>query len=143
MTTFFEHQRSSYKKGYMRNLISLASTDGTLDEIERDLIHKIGKTKGLKDWQINDLLEQDIRDHEVFLPESLGNRMNLLFDFMQIIYADGEVTHSEVSFLKSIVADLNLRPEIVDHMVDLFQYGTPDREEWNDFVEHVSRVFVH
>ena len=58
MTTFFEHQRSSYKKGYMRNLISLASTDGTLDEIERDLIHKIGKTKGLKDWQINDLLEQ-------------------------------------------------------------------------------------
>ena len=127
----------------MRNLISLASTDGALDEDEKDLILKIGKNKGLKEWQINTLLEQDTQDHEVFLPETIGNRMNLLFDFMQIIYADGKVDSTEIAFLKSIVTDLKLRTEIVDHMVDLFQYGTPDHDEWKEFVEHVSRVFVN
>lgn len=143
MTSFFEHQRSSFKKDYMRNLISLASADGQLDDREASVIVNIGKSRGLKEWQIDELLNGYNVDHELFLPDSVVNRMNLLFDFMQIIYADGLVSAHEVSFIRTTLEKFNLRPEIADHLVDLFQYGKPTPQEWNDFVDYINKVFVN
>lgn len=143
MTTFFEHQRSSFKKNYIKNLITLASSDGILDDGEKELIFRIGKSRGLKEWQISALFEEEDKQEEFFLPETMANRMNLLYDFMQIVYADGTVNSNEIGFVKEIIVNFNLRPEIVDHLIDLFQYGTPTAEEWNEFVEYIKEVFIN
>lgn len=142
MTTFFEHQRSDYKKSYMKSLISLAASDGFMDEGERALLLKIGKGRGLKTWQLESLLSDNYSEFEVFLPESPANKMNLLYDIMQIIYADGLVNENEILFIKRIVARLNFRPELVDHLIDLFQFGTPSPAEWRDFADHIIETFV-
>lgn len=142
MTTFFEHQKSSFKKSYLRNLISMATSDGLLDNDEKILVYKIGKARGLKEWQINELLEENYSQHEIFIPESLANRMNLLYDIMQMIYADGTVTNGEIEFIHGIVVRFNLRVEIVHHLIDLFQYGTPSTKDWNEFVEYINEVFT-
>lgn len=136
MTSFFEHQRASFKRNYIRNLIALASTDGELDIEERNLIMTIGLRRGLKEWQINELLE-DTTKHVFFVPDSLGNRMNLLYDIMQIVYADGVVTQSEISFVKNILKSLDLDEEIMVDILNLFDNGTPTIPEWNDFMESV------
>lgn len=137
MTTFFEHQRTSYKRNYLRNLICLASTDGTLDEEERQLILKIGIKRGLKEWQVNELFESPEACGEVFMPESISNRMNMLYDLMQIIYADSLVNEREVDFMVSIVEAFKLHPEIVDQLMQLFRNSTPSPLEWKEFVEFV------
>lgn len=136
MTSFFEHQRASFKRNYIRNLIALASTDGQLDIEERNLIMTIGLRRGLKEWQINELLE-DTTKHVFFVPDSLGNRMNLLYDIMQIVYADGVVTQSEIGFVKNILKSLDLDEEIMVDILNLFDNGTPTIPEWNDFMESV------
>jgi len=136
MTTFFEHQKTSYKKSYLTNLITLASSDGHLDEAERELIVKIGRKRGLKDWQINELLE-DQSHKEVFLPESISNRMEMLYDLMQIVYADNNVTANEVKYVTEIVHELKLRTAIVDQLMVMFSQGTPETSEWREFVEFV------
>lgn len=143
MTSFFEHQRSTFKKSYMRNLIALATVDGRLDEGEIALILKIGLARGLKEWQIQTLLDEDHSKFDIFLPDSASNRMNLLYDFMQIIYADGLVSVDEVSFIRVTLEKFNLRTEIADHLIDLFQYGKPTQQEWNDFVDYINTVFVN
>jgi uncharacterized membrane protein YebE (DUF533 family) len=133
MTTFFEHQRASYKRNYMRNLICLASLDGKLDEEERNLIHKIGVKRGLKVWQVSELVESP-GNCEMFLPESMNNRMNLIYDLMQIVHIDNHVTDYETEFMMTIVESLNLQPEIVNQLMAMFQEGVPSAEEWKDFV---------
>lgn len=133
MTTFFEHQRASYKRNYMRNLICLASLDGKLDEEERNLIHKIGVKRGLKVWQVSELVEST-GNCEMFLPESMNNRMNLVYDLMQIVHIDNHVTDYETEFMMTIVEALNLQPEIVNQLMAMFQEGVPSAEEWKDFV---------
>lgn len=137
MTTFFEHQKTSYKKKYLTNLIALASSDGHLDEAERELIVKIGRKRGLKDWQINELLE-DQSPKEVFLPEALSNRMEMLYDLMQIVYADNTVTADEVKYVTEIVHELKFRSETVDQLIEMFAQGIPQTSEWREFVEFVS-----
>ena len=145
MTSFFEHQRTSFKRNYMRNLIVLASTDGDLDNDEKALIQTIGLRRGLKEWQIASLLEENI-DHEFFIPDTVGNRMNLLYDVMQIVYADGKVTPAEVTFVTNIIHALKLEEEVVHELIGLFESHTPTAAEWNDFIEGVveneSRKFI-
>src|SRR5688572_255669 len=119
MTSFFEHQRITFKSNYIRNLIALASTDGDLDIEERNLIISIGLRRGLKEWQINELLE-DTTKHVFFVPDSVGNRMNLLYDIMQIVYADGQVTSAEINFVKTILVSLDLDQEVMAEIFGLF-----------------------
>ena len=129
----------------MRNLIALASTDGELDDEEKALIHVIGVRRGLKSWQVGELLEENIK-HEFFIPDTVGNRMNLLYDVMQIVYADGRVSPSEIAFVTNIIHALKLEEEIVHELINLFESHTPTTAEWNDFieaaVEHESKKFV-
>jgi uncharacterized tellurite resistance protein B-like protein len=124
MTTFFEHQRSSYKRNYMRNLICLASLDGKLDEEERTLIQKIGAKRGLKVWQVSELVESP-GNCEILLPESMNNRMDLVYDLMQIVHIDNEVTEYETEFMMTIIEALHLQPEIVNQLMAMFQEGVP------------------
>jgi uncharacterized membrane protein YebE (DUF533 family) len=133
MTSFFEHQRSSFKRNYLRNLIALASTDGSLDSGERSLIVSIGLRRGLKEWQINELLEETSK-HVFFIPDSMGNRMNLLYDIMQIVYADGNVSKSELTFVTNILTSLEMDTQIVNDILDLFSSRTPTVVEWNNFM---------
>jgi hypothetical protein len=136
MTTFFEHQRTSFKRNYLSNLITLASADGSLDDEEKSLIVKIGRKRGLKEWQITELLA-DTSHKEAFIPESINNRMDMLFDFMQIIYADNKVTENEVEFITSIVQSFKLRSDIVDQLIVMFSTGTPASAEWKEYVEFI------
>lgn len=126
----------------MRNLIILAAMDGHVNEKERKLIYRIGKSRGLKNWQLDELIAEDMRDAEVFVPETPGNRMSLLYDLMLMVYLDGEVDDQETDLIKRIIAKYNLRQQLVDHLIDLFRYGAPPAGEWNDFVDHVNREFV-
>jgi uncharacterized tellurite resistance protein B-like protein len=137
MTSFFEHQRTSYKRSYVRNLIALASSDGTLGAEERELIMRIGQKRGLKPWQIEDIMK-DPTAYELFLPESVSNRMNMLFDLMQIIYADNTVDAREMEFLANLVAAFQLSPEVSDQLIKLFENGTPAADEWTEFVDTTS-----
>jgi uncharacterized tellurite resistance protein B-like protein len=139
MTSFFEHQKSSYKKNYLRNLIALASSDGNLDEDEKALIVKIGVRRGLKERQSIQLIQDfEQNPQPVFLPENIHNRMNMLYDLMQVIYADNFVSHSEIDFLLNIVESFGLPADIVVEMINLFDEGTPDSLRWREFVEHIT-----
>jgi uncharacterized tellurite resistance protein B-like protein len=121
----------------MRNLIALASTDGELNDVEKSLIQVIGFRRGLKEWQIGELLEETAK-HEFFMPDSVSNRMNLLYDVMQIVYADGRVSPSEIAFVTSIIQALKLDDEVVQDLISLFEHHTPSPGEWNDFIETVA-----
>ena len=141
MATFFEHETPSYKRRYLKNLVILALSDGSLDKEERELIFNIGYANGLNETQITPLLESHKKE-EMFLPETAANQMALLYDLMRVIYADGHTKPEEINCLKEFIISFNLRPEIVDHLIDLFQYEAPSTKEWKDFVEYIKEVFV-
>lgn len=127
----------------MKNLIMLAASDGHVNNKEKKLIYGIGKSRGLKNWQLDQLMEEDLSDAEVFIPEAPANRMDLLYDLMLLVYLDGQVDSQETELIKKIVAKFNLRQQLTDHLIDLFCYGAPSAGEWNDFVDHVNRAFVN
>lgn len=144
MANFFEHPDVNKKRNYLRILIALACSDGVFDLEEKILIKTIGIRRGLTEGQVNELLEES-SEHELFVPDA-SNRMNLLYDAMQVVYADGKVTEGEVAFVTNIISALELEPQIVQDLIGLFATSTPDTAQWNEFIEDVveddSKKFV-
>lgn len=137
MTSFFEHQKLSFRKNYLRNLIQLASADGHLDESEKQVLFEIGLKRNLKAWQIEELLA-DTTPFEVFIPESFLNRMNLLYDLMQLIYADGVVEEKEIEYVKTILAAFQLPQNVITELLIMFRDQPPSAEDWRDFTDTLA-----
>lgn len=138
MANFFEHNKFSFERNYLRNLIFLATADGQLDEVEKLLVYRIAHKRGLKGTQIKELIEE--RNTEVAdMPESLSDQMNLLFDLMQMLYVDGHVNKEEVDVLRSVLARLNLDLSIADDLIKLFEHHTPTPQEWSLFVGAIGQ----
>jgi len=141
MVTFFEHQKSSFKRNYLRNLIALASADGNLIEDEKSLIAKIGLRRGLKWWQIDQLFIES-RMQEVFLPESLANRLNMLYDLMELVYVDRKANQHEIRYIEDLLKSFEMKSELLESLMELFKDGTPAPLDWRDFVDEVCGVSV-
>jgi uncharacterized tellurite resistance protein B-like protein len=143
MQGFFEHQYLSYKKNHIKNLLALAMADGHMHEKEEKMLFKIGKRYGLKDRQISDLM-QSKEQFEVNVPNNHHDKMNLLYDLMLMVYADGVVEPSEIAFCENVVKKFGMKREVVRWLLDeVFEKGTPPPpEEWADLKEFAKKKFV-
>lgn len=136
MTSSFEHQKTSFKRNYLKCLISLASSDGNLDDDERGLICSIGIKRGLKEWQIVEVLNEPAEVVE--WPETLSNKLNLVFDLAELMHVDGHLDSRELQYFKLAVSRLNLPDEIHSETLELFANGTPDPMDWKEFTDDIS-----
>jgi uncharacterized tellurite resistance protein B-like protein len=135
MSVLFQHKKSITPRDYLRNLIFLGFSDGKLDELESTLIFRIGQRLGLDQSEIIEIIGDGV--DTVFLPESFTERMNFLFDVMQVLYSDGHANREELEFVRLVVEQYGLSGTIMDKLINLFQYHTPTLSEWSDFVDTI------
>lgn len=134
-----ENELYSDQRNYLKNLIFLAFSDGKLDELERALIHRIGIRRGLSEKQISKILHEVTNVGHISVPKTISEKADLLFDFMQILYADGHVTSQEIEFMHCVIDRFNLDISVIGRLIELFRYATPSQEEWLAFVDDISR----
>jgi hypothetical protein len=141
MIGFFEHQYLSYKKNHIKNLLALAKADGHMHPKEEELLYKIGKRYGLKQKQIDQLVETDEK-FEMNVPDNHNDKMNLLYDLVLMVYADEVVDTHEVEFCEDTVVQLGFRKELVGWLLDVFEMGTPPPpEEWEEIKTTAKQKF--
>lgn len=132
MIGFFEHQYLSYKKNHIKNLLALAKADGHIHEKEIELLFRIGKRYGLKDWQIQELIDSNEK-FKVIVPDNHNDKMNLLYDLILMVYADDVVEDTEIAFCEDAVRRFGMKKELVTWLLDQFKKGTPPpTEEWDE-----------
>ncbi|MGC4022975.1 MAG: hypothetical protein QM734_14040 [Cyclobacteriaceae bacterium] len=145
MKGFFENQYLSYKKNHIKNLLALVKADGFVHEKEQRMLFKIGKRIriGLKDRQVQELIDSKEK-FTVNVPDNFRDQMNVLFDIMQMVWADGVVEKSEIAFCESMVKKFGLKKDIVKWLLnEVFDKGTPPpTDEWIDLVKDAEKMFA-
>jgi uncharacterized membrane protein YebE (DUF533 family) len=132
MIGFFEHQYLSYKKNHIKNLLALAKADGHMHEKETALLFKIGHGYGLKDWQIQNLVDSTDK-YELNIPDNYNDRMNLLYDLILMVFADEVIEKREIAFCEDVAKRFGMKKDLVKWLVKIFEKGSPPSpEEWEE-----------
>lgn len=142
MNGFFEHQYLSYKKNHIKNLLALAKADGFVHEKEQKMLFKIGKRYGLKDRQVQELISSDEK-YSVNVPDNFNDQMNVLYDLVLMVWADGVVEKKEIDFCEALVKRFGMKKEIVKWLLhEVFEKGTPPPpEEWEELKQEAKEKF--
>ncbi len=143
MIGFFEHQYLSYKKNHIKNLLALAKADGFIHEKEQKMLFKIGRRYGLKDRQIKTLVDSDEK-FQINVPDNHQDKMNVLYDLMLMVYADGVVEKSEIAFCEDVVKKFGMKKEVVKWLLnEVFEKGTPPPpDEWSEMKDIAKAKFA-
>jgi uncharacterized membrane protein YebE (DUF533 family) len=143
MIGFFEHQFLSYKKNHIKNLLSLAKADGFVHDKEKAVLMKIGRRYGLKDRQIIQLMESDEK-FNLNVPDNHKDKMNLLYDLMLMVFADGVVDKNETAFVEDVVKQFGMKKEIVKWLIEeVFDKELyPTSEEWLEVTQLAAERFT-
>lgn len=141
MQGFFEHQYLSFKKGHLRNLVALAMIDENLHEAELAFIYKAGKQYGLKEKQIEDILQEEAFTPAP-MPSSHEGKINLLFDLVKMMLADGIVESRELEFCDDIARKFGFTHEIVHKIIDYIQRNPYPLENWAKFLEETEQYVI-
>ena len=142
MIGFFEFQYLSFKKKSLANLIALARSDGHMDPSEEKLLYKLGSQYGLKDRQITVMINNN-RPYDLYIPDSHEHKMNMFYDIMQLVYADGIIAAEEVDFCHNVAERFGYKAEIVPWLIRICKPGnTPSRDEWNTMIELSRQEFL-
>lgn len=143
MIGFFENQYLSYKKSHIKNLLALAKADGHVHEKEEAVIYKIGKRYGLKERQVKAIMESDEK-FTVNVPNNHYDKMNVLYDLMLIVFADGVVEKKEVAFCEDVAKQFSLKKEVVKWLLtEVFDKGkAPAQDEWDEMREYALEKFA-
>jgi uncharacterized tellurite resistance protein B-like protein len=143
MIGFFEHQYLSYKKNHIKNLLALSMADGHMHKKEEEVLYEIGQRYGLKDRQIKALIESGEK-YEVVVPDNFHDKMNILYDMVRMVYADGVVEKKEIKFCEDVVKKFGMKKGVVQWLIDdVFTVGTPPPpEEWAEMKEVAKENFL-
>ena len=121
----------------------MAKADGHVHEKEEAVIYKIGKRYGLKERQVKAIMESDEK-FKVNVPNNHHDKMNVLYDLMLIVFADGVVEKKEVSFCEDVAKQFQYKKEIVKWLLtEVFEKGkAPAPDEWDEMREYALENFL-
>jgi uncharacterized tellurite resistance protein B-like protein len=123
-------------------LLALAKADGHVHEKEEAVIYKIGKRYGLKDRQVKAILDSNEK-FKINVPDNHHDKMNVLYDLMLIVFADGVVEKKEVAFCEDVAKQFNLKKEVVKWLLtEVFDKGkAPAPDEWDEMRDLAKEKF--
>ena|SRR6478735_4432645 len=143
MNGFFEHQYLSYKKNHIKNLLALAKADGFVHAKEQKMLFKIGKRYGLKERQVKELIDSKEK-YTVNVPDNFHDQMNVLYDLMLMVWADGVVEKKEIAFCEALVKKFGIKKGVVEWLLqEVFERGTPPPpDEWDELKKEAKQMFA-
>jgi uncharacterized membrane protein YebE (DUF533 family) len=140
MFSLFESNKDKKFKKHLRNLVFLAKVDGKLNEVERDLIFRIGLKYGLKDYFIAELIEE-VPDFDFRLPASDYERFDQIYDLVQLMVSDGVIDDHELDFCVDMAERLGFRKAVVGVLVRKISQGVSNGHN-KDMIRREAEAFL-
>ena len=121
---FLSNNTNEQEKNYLRQLFSIASADGNVDDTEMQFIIAMGKHLNFSEEEIQ-ALKDDIshKDQTIVLPNNKEGKFFMLFSLINLIIADDEVHPQEMRITENMVMRLGYDPNTVDIILETIRYN--------------------
>jgi L-2-hydroxyglutarate oxidase LhgO len=128
-------------KTHFINLYSMALADEQIDTKELEMLYKIGLEKGISKEEMDEILfNVDIYEVEKRIPNDILTKVEYLFDFVQMIIADGIIDYREKEMLKKFCLKFGFIEDnintIIEFLIEEAKKGTNKQK----LIEYVKQI---
>lgn len=121
-------------KSHFLRLYQIALSDDQFDVLELQMLYHFADERGIPKEELDKLFLNPINT-ELCIPENRNTRIEYLYDFARIIWADGKITVDEVNMLKKYCRKFNFLDEnindLTNYLIDCVQKGISKEEIMN------------
>ncbi len=107
-------------------MIALAMADGQFTREEEHVLFATAHRLGMSEEEL-DSIKADSSTIEFNPPESYGEKIEQIYDFISLVSVDGNIDEAEIELCKSLALKLNLAPRIIDDLISKF-FGSDKSE---------------
>ena len=137
---FLSNNTNSRERNYLKQLFSIASADGHLDDTEMEYIISMGKRLNFSEDEIQELKDElDTKQEPPTLPNNKEGKFFMLFSLINLIIADDEVHPREISIAENIVMKLGYDPDTVDTILETIRYNKASGISPDDTYQHLKK----
>jgi len=116
MFDIFESKKTKQLKNHLRNLVTLSSADGNIDESEKEILIKIGTRKGLKKADVQKIIDNPGNTN--YVPATSDDeRFEQIYDLVELMLADGIAEDNELHFCVEMAEKLGFRKAVVGVLI--------------------------
>ena len=131
MLTLFATKKTKAHKSHIMNLVQLAQADGKISKSESGLLIKIGERKGVSAEEVFEMVDAS-DDFFYKKPENDAQRFDQLYDLVEMMRIDGEVSPKELIYTTDIAEKMGIRKAVawilVQSLVDGMALELPKEE---------------
>ena len=128
---------------HLSMLIQLALSDNDFAGPEKNLIYMIGKANGIKETQIDHLVQKHLNKEKIiieFQALSEDERFEFLYNIIQLMKIDNEVFLSEIRYCEQMAEKLGYQKNVVKE-VSAKVYGDPSITADKDLLKEMAQKF--
>ncbi|MFV8347695.1 hypothetical protein [Flavobacterium sp. ZB4P13] len=118
-------------KSHFLRLYQMALTDDQFDVLELQMLYHFADERGIPKEELDKLFLNPINT-ELSIPENLNTRIEYLYDFARIIWADEKVADDELNMLKKYCRKFNFLDENINeltgYLIDCVKKGISKEE---------------
>jgi uncharacterized tellurite resistance protein B-like protein len=121
------------------NLYSMALADSEFDEKEIAILYKLAEERGIPREKIDAMLLNPTPPKEIYLPETLSEKIEYLYDYAKMILADDHVHDHEIKTLEKFCSKFQFEennvPLIAQLLIEAAKNNMPD----TDLIDFVTQ----
>lgn len=107
---------SAQVKGHFLRLYQMAMTDGDFSPTEWKFLYTYAEERGVSKSELDNILLNPTGP--IAIPQTIEDKITYLYDFAQMILADGVITEDEKRTLNKYCTKFGFDPENVEELCD-------------------------
>ena len=116
LSDLFNSYDKKKRRSHFKNLFSIARADGNVDRAEMDLVIGLAEKFHMSTEEVTRIIRNP-EDIPLITPKTAEERMEHLYDLINVMMVDGRIDEKELFLCKSLALKLGCSEETIDGLL--------------------------
>lgn len=127
---------SNELKSHFLRLYQVAIADDNFSPLELKMLYDFAKERNVPEKELNEILLT--ADAKFSVPEKVEKKIEYLFDFACMIWADGVIAEDEINVMKKYCRNFNFKDENIEELCQYLLDSVKEGKSKNEIIKEIN-----
>jgi uncharacterized tellurite resistance protein B-like protein len=124
-------------KSHMKNLIEMAAVDGNFDEVEYDLLKKLGRSYSISESQLKEI-RQNPEGISFEVPTDANEKFRQLYELVHMMVVDKQIHDEEMKLCNLFAIKFGYKREKVNDLIKSIKLNIENGQPYGETMMRVK-----